>query len=47
MGDKISDLPASSTISSLDVLLKSNVAGSTEIITFDDFQTNFYFMLHK
>jgi len=44
MGDKISELPASSTIGSTDVLLKSNAAGSTEIITFDDFQTNFYFL---
>ena len=44
MGDKISELPASSAIASLDVLLKSNAAGSTEIITFDDFQTNFNFL---
>ncbi len=44
MGDKISELPASSTIGSTDVLLKSNAVGSTEIITFDDFQTNFYFL---
>jgi len=44
MGDKISELPASSTIGSTDVLLKSNAAGSTEIITFDNFQTNFYFL---
>jgi hypothetical protein len=44
MGDKISELPASSTIASTDVLLKSNAAGSTEIITFDNFQTNFNFL---
>jgi hypothetical protein len=44
MGDKISDLPASSTIASTDVLLKSNAAGSTQIITFDNFQTNFNFL---
>lgn len=44
MGDKVSELPSSSTISSSDVLLKSNAAGNTEIITFDDFQKNFYFL---
>ena len=44
MGDKISELPESSTISSSDVLLKSNAAGSTEIITFNNFQTNFNFL---
>jgi hypothetical protein len=44
MGDKISALPESSTIASTDVLLKSNAAGSTEIITFDNFQTNFNFL---
>jgi len=44
MGDKISDLPSSSTISSSDVLIKSNSAGNTEIITLDDFQKNFYFL---
>lgn len=44
MGDKVSDLPSSSTISSSDVLIKSNVAGNTEIITFEDFQNNFYFI---
>lgn len=44
MGDKISELPSSNAISSLDVLIKSNSAGNTEIITFDDFQSNFYFL---
>ena len=44
MGDKISELPESSTIASTDVLLKSNAAGSTEVITFDNFQTNFNFI---
>lgn len=44
MGDKISDLPSSSTILSTDVLIKSNAAGDTQIITFEDFQNNFYFI---
>jgi len=44
MGDKVSQLPSSSTISSTDVLIKSNAVGNTEIITLDDFQKNFYFL---
>lgn len=44
MGTVISNFPSSTSIGSSDVLLKSNSASSTEIITFNDFQTNFTFL---
>lgn len=44
MGVKISNIPTTTTVSSTDVLIKSNAASDTYVLTFDNFQKNFTFL---
>lgn len=44
MGVRISNIPTTTTVASTDLLIKSNAASDTYVLTFDSFQKNFTFL---